>query len=175
VDFGYEDAVMLLVPVDTTAALEKNKPVHLDAQLKVLVCREICIPGKAQVSLLLPIKSMPSEPDTRTNELFAATRKSIPRNAPRDWELSVNDHKDSFILTINLGRQLARATFFPLEESQVDNSATQKVVPTANGFQLTLPKSDQLLNPIKRLKGVLEFSANQAYLIDVPINEAHIS
>jgi thiol:disulfide interchange protein DsbD len=175
VDFGYEGAVMLLVPVNTSATLEKNKPVQLGAQLKVLVCREICIPGKAQVSLLLPIKSKPSEPDARASELFAATRKSIPRKAPRGWELSVNDQKDLFILTVKLSRQLTGATFFPLEESQVDNSATQKVMPTANGFQVMLHKSDQLLNPIKRLKGVLEFSANQAYLIDVPINDDHIS
>ena len=69
-----------------------------------------------------------------------------------------------------LGRRAERATFFPLEESQVDNSAPQMIVPEATGFQLTLRKSDQLLKPIQRLKGVLELSAGQPYVIDVALH-----
>jgi DsbC/DsbD-like thiol-disulfide interchange protein len=166
VDFGYEHAVMLLVPIRASSTLPTNQTVQLGAELKVLVCREICIPGKAQFSLPLPVKSMPPEVDSRTSELFAAARKSLPRRAPGDWEFHVSDQKDSFVLTAKLGRQTTRATFFPFEESQVDNSAPQKIVPVANGFQLTLRKSDQLLKPIKRLKGILELSADQAYVID---------
>ena len=175
VDFGYDDAVTLLVPMRVSSKLPTNQVVKLGADLKVLVCREICIPGEAQVSMSLPVKSMPPEADARTSELFAAARKSMPRKAPRDWELNVTDQKESFVLTAKLGRRTTRATFFPLEESQVDNSAAQKVVPIASGFQLTLRKSDQLLKPVKRLKGVLVFSANQAYMIDVPISVGNMS
>ena len=39
----------------------------------------------------------------------------------------------------------------------------------ATGFRLTLRKSDQLLKPIQRLKGVLEVSANLSYVIDAPV------
>jgi DsbC/DsbD-like thiol-disulfide interchange protein len=170
-DFGYDDTVMLLVPMRALSTLPTNQAVQLGAELRVLVCREICIPGKAQFSLTLPIKSMPPEVDARSSDLFAAARKSLPRRAPRDWEFNVSDQKDSFVLTAKLGRQTTRATFFPFEESQVDNSAPQKVVPVPNGFQLTLRKSDQLLKPIKRLKGVLELSANQAYVIDVAVSD----
>ena len=175
VDFGYDDAVMLLVPMRASSTLPTNQAVKLGAELKVLVCREICIPGKAQFSLSLPIKSLPPEADARSSELFTAARKSLPRKAPRDWEFNVSDQKDSFVLTAKLGRQMTRATFFPFEESQVDNSAAQKVVPVATGFQLTLRKSDQLLKPIMRLKGVLEFSANQAYVIDVAVSDDHLT
>ena len=173
VDFGYDDAVMLLVPMRASSTLPTNQEVQLAAELKVLVCRDICIPGKAQISLTLPIKSMAPEPevDPRTSELFTAARKSLPRRAPGGWEFHVSEQKDSFVLTVKLGRQTARATFFPFEESQVDNSAPQKIVPVATGFQLTLRKSDQLLKPIKRLKGVLELSANQSYLIDAIVGE----
>ncbi len=169
VDFGYDGVVTLLVPMRASSTLPPNPEAQLGVELKVLVCREICIPGKAQVSLTLPIKSIPPEVDARTRELFAAARKSLPQQAPSDWKFSVSDQKDSFILTAKVDRLTTRATFFPLEESQVDNSAPQKVVPLATGFQLTLRKSDQLLKPIKRLKGVLELSANQAYVIDVAV------
>jgi DsbC/DsbD-like thiol-disulfide interchange protein len=175
VDFGYDDAVMLLVPVRALSTLPANQAAQLGAELRVLVCREICIPGKAQVSLTLPIKSMPPELDARTSELFTAARNSLPRRAPGGWEFNVSDQKDSFVLTAKLGRQMTRATFFPLEESQIDNSAPQEVVPVATGFQLTLRKSDQLLKPIQRLKGVLELSANQTYVIDAAVGDALVA
>jgi len=175
VDFGYDDAVMLLVSMRASSTVATTEAVQLAGELKVLVCREICIPGKAQVSMALAIKSAPPEVDARSSELFAAARKSLPQKAPRDWEFKVSDQKDSFVLTARLDRQTTRAIFFPLEESQVDNSAPQKFTPDARGFQLTLRKSDQLLKPITRLKGVLEFSANQAYVIDVAISDDHIT
>jgi DsbC/DsbD-like thiol-disulfide interchange protein len=172
VDFGYEDGVMLLVPVSASSNLPANLSAQLWADLKVLVCREICIPGKAKISHVLPIKSLPPEPDPQTSELFTAARRFLPRRTPGGWKFSVSDQKDSLVLTAKLGRQATRAKFFPLEESQIDNSAPQKVVPAATGFQLTLRKSDELLKPIQRLKGVLELSADQTYVIDVGVGDA---
>jgi len=171
VDFGYDHAVMLLVPMRASSTLPTNEAARLGAELRVLVCKEICIPGKAQLSMSLPIKSMPPEADARTSELFAAARKSLPQRAPRNWEFNVSDQKDSFVLTAKLGRQTTQAIFFPLEESQIDNSAPQKIVPAATGFQLALRKSDQLLKPIKRLRGVLELSSNQKYWIDEMVGD----
>src|SRR5277367_2244719 len=61
VDFGYEDDVMLIVPLRAGAGVAAQGPGQGTAQpsagVKVLVCREMCIPGKAQVSLTLPLKS----------------------------------------------------------------------------------------------------------------------
>src|ERR1700676_5083864 len=91
VDFGYDDAVMLLVPVRASSALPTNRAAQLGADLRVLVCREICIPGKTQISLTIPIKSMPPEVDARSSELFIAARKSLPRRGPRDLEFNVRD------------------------------------------------------------------------------------
>ena len=76
-------------------------------------------------------------------------------------------------------REIASAIFFPLFDSQIENAASQKLLPLASGFQLTLRKSNRLLKPADRLKGVLVFSAGdsgpdhsraaQAYSIDVPV------
>jgi thiol:disulfide interchange protein DsbD len=148
--------------------------VQVGGELRVLVCREVCIPGKAQLSLTIPIKSQTPEVDAQTNVLFAAARKTLPRKAPSDWEINVSDLNDSFVLTAKIGRVITRATFFPVEESQVDNAAPQKFMPLVGGFRLTLRKSDQLLKPISRLKGVLELSANQTYMIDAVISAAPV-
>jgi DsbC/DsbD-like thiol-disulfide interchange protein len=172
VDFGYDGAVMLLVPVRASSTLAANKTVRIDAELSVLVCREICVPGKTQISLSLPIEPRAPEPDPRGSDLFTAARKSLPRKPPDDWKFTVDNKKDSFILIAKLGRRTTRAVFFPLAESQIDNSAPQVIVPAATGFQLTLRKSDQLLAPIRRLEGVLEVSADQTYVIDVAVGDA---
>src|ERR1700686_565424 len=51
-DFGYEDSVAF--PVQLTAAKSvKPGPIHLDAIVNWLVCREVCIPGKAHLGLNL--------------------------------------------------------------------------------------------------------------------------
>ena len=169
VDFGYEDAVTLIVPLHAQAGFAMQQPVQVGAEVRVLVCREMCTPGKAQVSLALPVRAQPPVPDARTRDLFAATRKSLPKPAPASWRFRVNDAKDSFLFSANSGHRIKQAVFFPELESQVDNAAPQKLQPTPTGFRLTLRKSDQLLKPIERLKGVLVLSANQAYSIDVPV------
>jgi DsbC/DsbD-like thiol-disulfide interchange protein len=171
VDFGYEDAVTLVVPIHAEPSFDTEHLARLAAEVTVLVCRDMCIPAKAQLSLTLPIKSQPPARDARTADLFAATRESLPRTAPGNWRFSVTEENSSFVLTVNLGRQVTHAIFFPLSESQIDNAVPQKLVPVAAGFRLTLRKSDQLLKPIERLKGVLVLSGDQPYSIDVPLSK----
>ncbi len=187
VDYGYEDAVLLIVPMHAEASLAAQPTARLDAKVRLLVCsHEMCIPSKAELSLTLPIKAQPPAPDARsialsTADLFAATRKSLPRPAPGNWKFSVTDVGDSFVLTANIGQrntghQVTQAVFFPLAESQIENAAPQKLSPVAGGFRLTLRKSSQLLKPIARLKGVLVLSSehsqvDQSYLIDVPVSK----
>jgi DsbC/DsbD-like thiol-disulfide interchange protein len=170
VDFGYENAVTLIAPVRAEISLAAQPLARVGAEVKVLVCREMCIPGRTQLSLTLPIKSRPPAPDVRTRELFAAARKDLPRPAP-NWKFSADDANDSFVLAANVAPQITQAIFFPLAEAQIDNSAPQILQPLASGFRLTLRKSDRLLQPIERLKGVLVLSGNHAYLIDVPVSK----
>jgi thiol:disulfide interchange protein DsbD len=163
--------VTLIVPVHAETSLAALPLAHLGAEIKVLVCREMCIPGRTQLSLILPIKSRPPAPDVRTRHLFAAARKDLPRPAPQNWEFGVDDAKDSFVLAANPGPKITQATFFPIVDAQIDNSAPQRLQPLATGFRLNLRKSDRLLKPIERLKGVLVLSGNHAYLIDAPISK----
>ena len=172
VDYGYEDGVTLIVPMRAAATLSSQNPVQIAADVKVLICREMCIPGKAQVSLTLPVKHQPPPVSAPSTQFFTEARKAWPRPAPASWKFFIAQTNDSFLLTANLGHKITGATFFPLAESQISNASPQTLVPTANGFTLTLRKSDQLLKPIVRLKGVIVLSDEQAYSIDVPIGKA---
>ena len=83
VDFGYDTSVMLLVPMHASSALLASQAVKLGAELKVLVCREICIPGKAQISLSLPIKSTPPEADASGSRAVYPAGNSPSAQRPR--------------------------------------------------------------------------------------------
>ncbi len=183
VDYGYEDAVLLMVPMHADPRLAAERATQIGADVKLLVCsHEMCIPGKAQLSLTLPIGAhVSAHPYSPYANLFADTRRSLPRPAPGNWKLSVADANGSFVITMNVDHKIVsqaitQATFFPLAESQVDNAAPQKMQTVASGFRLTLRKSDQLLKPIERLKGVLVVSGdhsnlNQSFLLDVPVGK----
>jgi thiol:disulfide interchange protein DsbD len=172
VDYGYEDGVTLIVPMRADANLSAQSPIQIAANVKVLVCREMCIPGKAQVSLALPVKAQPPHTNAQSTSFFTEARKAWPRPVPASWKFSIAQTNDSFVLTANLGHKITGATFFPQVESQVSNASSQTFVPAATGFTLTLRKSDQLLKPIARLKGVLVLPGEQAYSIDVPIGNS---
>jgi DsbC/DsbD-like thiol-disulfide interchange protein len=173
-DFGYEDGVTLIVPVHADAQLGAAQTAQIVGNVSVLVCREMCLPGKAQVSLTLPVQASAGKTDAQTEELFAATRKSLPKSAPSSWKFQVREENGSFVLTANVGKPVKEAAFFPLVESQIDNAAEQKFAGTSTGFRLTLAKSQQLLKPIERLKGVLELGEGEAYTIDAQVvSESH--
>lgn len=77
-NFGFEGdmvlPVSLRVPADAPAG-----PVQLQAVVKWLACREVCIPGKAAVTLELPVAPEQPGPDARHAALFAAARANQPR------------------------------------------------------------------------------------------------
>jgi hypothetical protein len=65
--------------------------------------------------------------------------------------------------------QVASASFFPLEPSQIDNSSPQDFAPTHNGFRLTLKKSEQLTEPITTLRGVIILGPGRVFEIAAPV------
>ena len=166
-DFGYQGEVLLLVPMKASAALKAGSPASLNAEIKMIVCREMCIPGKAQVSLALPVAAQAGSPSA-AKPLFDAARRELPQPAPRNWTFRAADQKDSFRLVASVGHSLGKATFFPLQDSQIENAAAQNVRPSKTGFSMTLKKSTQLLKPISHLRGVL-LVGDKAYDIDVPV------
>jgi DsbC/DsbD-like thiol-disulfide interchange protein len=182
VDYGYEDSVLLIVPMQAGPKLAAEPAIDIGVDVKLLVCsRDMCIPGKAKLSLTIPIGAHGSAPvHAQYAGLFADARNSFPRPAPTGWKFSVIDAKNSFVLAVNLGRpianfQITQAIFFPLADSQIQNAAPQTFAGFATGFRLTLRRSDQLQKPIARLEGVLVLSGKNStrhpsYLIDAPVS-----
>ena len=143
----------------------------MSADANWLICREVCIADRAQLHLALPVSAAASL-DTLHAQLFDRARQRLPRSWPASWKATATSGKDNFVLSVQVGKPLRQAEFFPLEFSQIENGAPQPLKVTARGAKITLRKSDQLLKPISKLKGILVISGGRAYEIVAPISPA---
>jgi thiol:disulfide interchange protein DsbD len=167
-DYGYEKEVMLLAPIRGNSAAKLATSAEVSVQVSVVVCKDLCIPGRAQLSLSLPVRATPSAPPSENTARFAAARSRLPKPMPAGWTVQVADGKDEFVLTAQTARLPSRVFFFPLEESQIDNAAPQPMEAAGKGFRMRLRKSPDLLDPVARLRGVLDLDGT-GYAVDAPI------
>lgn len=172
VNYVYDGDVLLMAPIRVGADYSGSPSDKLDAVVKFLICSDqMCMPGKAQLSLAAPAKAQ-SPQDTATATIFAAARVRLPKPAPANWKVSGHAEKDSFVIDIQAGQSISQGYFFPLNESQIENSAPQIAASRPSGLRLTLRKSGELTKPLANLKGVLELPGGEAYLVDIPITPA---
>jgi DsbC/DsbD-like thiol-disulfide interchange protein len=170
VNYVYDGDVVLLIPLRAAISLAPTSQAKLGAMVRFLICSDqMCVPGKAQLSVELPVKSQPPATDGSLLAMFAAARSRLPQSAPAKWKVSAREGKDSIVIDLAAGHGISQSYFYPLAESQIDNAAPQGFLATASGARITLHKSDQLVNHISRLKGVLVLESGEAYTLDVPV------
>ena len=168
-DYGYADEMLLLAPIRPPAGLAPGAKAELAATVQWVVCREVCIPGKTEVTLSLPVK-LGAAP--HSSPLFADARRRLPQPAPAQWRARAWSEKNEFVLSVETGQRAARAEFFPLEALQIENSAPQRAGAMPRGVRLRLKKSEHLLKPIANLKGVIVFPSGKSYVIEAPVTGA---
>lgn len=167
-DYGYQDEVVLLVPIEVADSLKSGDKAELTLHAKWLICSDVCIPDHAELHLSLSAASAASQ-DSAQAALFAEAKKRLPRPWPRSWKASGAAEKDSFVLTIAAGKPISSAEFFPLVADQIENAAPQPLQTTAAGAKINLKKSDQLLQPIRVLHGLLVVGGGESYRVDAPV------
>jgi DsbC/DsbD-like thiol-disulfide interchange protein len=165
VDYGYEDEVLLIAPIRTPMSFdsEGRQNMQIVADVKYVVCREVCIPGKAHLVLTLPISDAAQAREW--HEQFELARRKIPKPAPAAWKISARAAQNNLILTIAGVPPAKSVTFFPLAAGVIENSAPQHLATDRAGIHLTLEMSDQASGPPKQLKGVLVLDGTSAYQI----------
>jgi thiol:disulfide interchange protein DsbD len=173
VDYGYPDEVLLPVQIRPPANLGGGATVQLNATVNWLVCREICVPGRAALELRLPISKGTAGAPSPLHPLFAQARAALARPAPPSWKVRAILNNKRWVLNIDTGKRETEATFFPLEPNQIENAAPQKASASSRGIQIELQRSDQLLKPPLRLAGVLVLAAGQGYSIEAPVTTSN--
>ena len=165
-DFGYENEVLFPLDLNVSAAAKRG-PATLQAKVDWLVCREVCIPGKAELEVkrdvaVAGVASSTGEPDAGLWQRWASR---LPGEPPPNAKIVFQPTPTGFRLGVTTGRRETEAAFFPADQDILDNPAPQKVSPTARGLVLELKKDTNLAAAPAQLRGVLELSGGRAYAI----------
>ncbi len=164
-DYGYQDVAVY--PFDLTAAQNlRLGNAKLTAHVQWLVCREICIPGKAYLGLDLRVVRKASE---ETNKLIGAAVNAEPVRLPSSATIGVTGSRDHLTLNIITGNRESTAEYYPLDDDTIRNAAKQVVEPTPDGVKLVVERADISDKLPARLKGVLELSGGRSYTFDFPV------
>jgi DsbC/DsbD-like thiol-disulfide interchange protein len=169
IDYGYEGQVLLAVPLQVPADYKPGAPSVFAADVRYVICRDVCIPAKANVTLSMPSSAISTTEAAARRAQFREARARWPRPRPAGWEVKASDNGSQLVLSLETGRPEATATFFPLDQDQIDNAAPQVVAPTARGVRLTLHKADPSSKPTAVLKGVVVLAPDRAFEVAVPV------
>jgi thiol:disulfide interchange protein DsbD len=166
-DYGYHGETLLIVPVHIPPQWP-GPDAEIGVEAKWLICREVCLPDRAQLHLSLPAVS-PGGARQNSASLFAKAMNMVPKPLPPGWKASAISRKDDFVLSVEIPAHTVHAEFFPLVSAQLDNAARQIIEPAAHGVKIVLRKSELLVKPVTVLRGVLVFGED-CYQIEAPVS-----
>ncbi len=166
-DYGYENEVLFPFSFQV-ADSAKQGPAALHAKVDWLVCREVCIPGKAELDeniQLLHAAPMPAAVSGPDQALWDRLANNLPQPLPAADTAVFQPIASGFRLAVSTGRREKKAEFFPEDQNILNNPAPQTVTPTSAGLVLELKKDPNLTASPAQLKGVLELSGGRNYEI----------
>jgi thiol:disulfide interchange protein DsbD len=170
-DFGYENEVLFPFSLDVAISVRAG-PVALHAKVAWLVCREVCIPGKAELEVDRVISAAGAQvaavsPDfvSADGEIYDRLVGRLPTPLPGGDSAVFQSTASGFRLAVSTGRRESQAEFFPEDQNVLDNPAPQIVAPTKTGLVLDLKKDSSLTANPAQLKGVIELSGGRNYEI----------
>lgn len=168
-DFGYQDQVMFPIPMRADASVKPGTAVDLRGSVHFLVCREVCIPGKADVSRTIAVAAQLPPPDPKVEPLFIAAERQLPRNLPAGAAVSIQPTKTAFVITLKTGQRVESAEFYPFDPNIIANAAPQALKPLADGLQVTVEKSSDLQQSQLHIHGLIKLSDGTAYQFTAPV------
>jgi thiol:disulfide interchange protein DsbD len=169
VNYGYEDEVLLPVEIRVPASAP-DSPVRIAARIDWLECQEVCLPGRADLSLTLPVRA--TSAPTADGALFADARRRLPKSDPA-WGFSVSSAARGLSLVVRppRGTEVREAYFYPAVPRVLDHAQPQTLTREGTTNRLALAR-DPNAAPLERLAGVLVAGTRAgpvAVAVDVPL------
>ena len=167
---GYEGEIVL--PVEIT--VPKDWPAGQDARLAAradwLVCKDVCIPGGADLTLSLPVVAASAVQNPKWAALFDAAFAAMPVAATNAVQAST---RDSMITLRFAGARLTpgrEAFVLPSIEGLVEHGAAQRLTQDGDAVVATLTVAQQLTVVEPRFAGVVVGIAERAlsFTADMP-------
>jgi thiol:disulfide interchange protein DsbD len=169
--YGYEGEVLLPVEITPPPALSPGSEVRLTGRVDWLECQEACIPGRAELELVLPVRAEAPRPAPATATLFRATRGLLPVPA-RGWDLKAAAAPGVLALSFRAPQAPAGAYFFSDKPLVVEYPSPQTLRRVSGGHRLDITRAAN--GPaLSHLTGVLLVEGGAAPLaveVDVPVS-----
>lgn len=162
-DYGYEGEVVFPVLLHAADSLKPGTNVEAAAKVNWLVCREVCIPGKAELTLPIAVAAAGSSGKPLAQGLIQSWQQKLPLALPSGAQASYAATPTGFSLALLTGKKETAAQFFPFDESQIANAAKQQVKPLKNGIQIAIQKDENLKATPPSLHGLVVFPDGRSY------------
>jgi DsbC/DsbD-like thiol-disulfide interchange protein len=150
--YGYEGEVMLLATVTPPAeGASSGGAVELSANVSWLVCKDICIPGKATVSLSLPMATATQAAAPANEALFKTWQDRVPTDPAaalvEGQPASVTKQGEGYVVILNWKKPVRDVQWFApaygegeLGEAKVQHAgATSTITFSARSFDAKNP------------------------------------
>lgn len=161
--FGYERQVLLIAELIIPENFKLNS-VSVTANIKSLICKDVCIPFNTTVSKEIKLTNAFS-PEEEITKLFAQTRESLPE-AKNDFEVSViPDEENITVVFENLNSDLTKINslyFLPYESGIFKNTAEQNFKIKDDEIELIIEYDQFKTEELRELFGILVFQFNDA-------------
>ncbi len=158
---GYEGDLLLPVTLTPPADLAVGADVRLEATADWLMCEEICVPGSANVSLILHVSADAPKPEANFGEKIRAVVAGLPRTDAA-WKTSATRADKTVTLTVtpaSPGGATPKDLRFFSDDAFIGHEEPQTVKEDGKGgFIVTLPISPDGPKDVKQLLGVLTSS-----------------
>lgn len=170
-NFGYSDALLLMVPLSLASTAETTN-VNIKANVKWLVCSDVCIPGSASLLLTLPIAQKKVEP-TKWGGQFQEVRANLPGAIPSEWGTKISAKGKSLLISWEKSPfpRNSRIEVFPDNPDQIENAVEQKAVWANDSLEITIARSEVSTSPVQQMDGVLSVEG-EGYRFSLPVEGA---
>jgi len=153
VNYGYEGRAALLVELTVPPDAKPGGRFQPGAEVKWLVCKDVCIPEQASLGLDLPVVAQAADakagPDAAQLDEW---RRAIP--APAPFAVQIKPAAQGVQLS-GTATGISKAYFFADTWGAVAHSAPQALKADGAGWALEIPAGDEPVAAGKPLSGVL--------------------
>ncbi|HET8898042.1 MAG TPA: protein-disulfide reductase DsbD domain-containing protein, partial [Rhodanobacteraceae bacterium] len=167
--YGYVGLLYLPLTITPPADAAAGTSVTLHATASWLMCKTVCVPGRARLALTVQVAAAPGAVDTAVASAIAAM--SMPVTAD-GWELAASIDSREAILHVAAATALQTPYFYPLN-AYVDYKQAQTVANRGNRALLKMAlDAEESVPAADHLRGVLAYTdADGRYRgvkVDVP-------
>jgi thiol:disulfide interchange protein DsbD len=167
---GYEGELVLPVTLTPPAGLKAGSTAAISVEAEWLMCRDQCVPGRARLSIELPVSDGEPRPDPVWAERIRKVREDLPRADPA-WSASASRGPGGVVLTVRnpaatdrFARKPEAMHFFSEDGLIASDQPQTGTTDYRGGYTLSLPVSPDAPKDARRLVGIL--TAGEGWRID---------